>query len=129
MAYAAYIDAAYYSGTYKGQTIDSAKFARIALRASDELDKITFNRVRRAGLASFTSDEQDLIKLATCSIAEALALHEAAADGGVVTTSESVGGYSYSVDKTSVEKIKSEGISRAKQYLMSTGLLSAAVAR
>ena len=129
MAYEAYIVEADYTGTYKGQAIDGAKFDRIALRASDELDKITFNRVRRNGLSSYASDVQDLIKLATCAIAESLALHEAAAAGGVVTTSESVGGYSYSVDKASIEKIKPDGLLRAKQYLMSTGLISAVMGR
>lgn len=129
MAYEAYIAETDYKDTYNGKAIDSSDFSRIALRASEELDRITFNRVRRNGLLSYDADMQDLIKLATCSIAEALSLNETAAPGGVVTTSESVGGYSYSIDKSSIEKIKSDGVMRAKQYLISTGLISAVMGR
>ena len=129
MAYAAYITESDYA-TYGGQAISSDKFARIVLRASDELDKITFNRVRRNGLSSYDTAVQDIIKLATCSIAEALSLYESAAEGGVITVSESIGGaHSYTIDKGSIEKIKADGIIRAKQYLMSTGLLSAVMGR
>lgn len=123
MAYEAYISIEDYIGTYKGQTISDDDFARIALRASDELDKLTFNRVRRAGLVSYDADVQEAIKLATCALAEALALIDAATEGtGVVTTSESVSGYSYSIDKTSINQLMADGIARAKKFLKETKL-------
>jgi len=127
MAYAAYIAEADYTATYNGQAIDTADFARIALRASDEIDRLTFNRIRRIGLSNFDTDTQDAIKLATCSITEALALVEKDTDGGVVTTSEKVGSYSFSIDPASIEVLKADGIRRAKQYLWNTGLIAVAL--
>jgi len=124
MAYEAYITETDYAGIYKGQTIDSAKFARFALRASDELDKITFNRVRRAGLAGYDADVQEAIKLATCALAEALSLKDEATEGtGIITTSEKVGPYNYSIDAQSVEKLWSDALKLSRKYLLQTGLL------
>jgi|GEM_PF-4722392 len=53
MVYEAYISKADYTDTYNGASIDADIFDRVALRASDELDKLTFRSVRRAGLSTF----------------------------------------------------------------------------
>lgn len=128
MAYEAYINRAYYSETYQGADIDTYVFERLVLRASDEVDKLTFNAVRRAGLSTFDEDTQDAVKLATCAIAEALAQVEAATDGtGLMAKNESVGSYSYSTDGESLDKLLAKARSKAVAYLLFTGLLYSGV--
>lgn len=128
MAYEAYITETYYTGTYQGAEIDSDSFARIALRASDELNRITFDHVRRAGLSSFDADTQEAVKLATCAIAEALAQIDAATDGtGITVTTEKVGSFSYSMDASSLAALKTEAMAKARSILLPTGLLYAGI--
>jgi len=127
MPYIAYIEPSDYSVLYQGQAISSDTFDRIALRASDELDRLTLNRIRTAGIASYSSMLQEKIKLATCALAESISIIDGATDKGIVTTSESVSGYSYSIDKVSLSNVMADGIKRAKLYLWATGLLSVMV--
>jgi hypothetical protein len=123
MAYTAYIDSAYYTATYQGTAIASADFARIALRASDELDKLTVNLVRLNGLTSYSTDAQEAIKLATCALAESLAQIDMATDSaGVMASSESVNGYSYSgIDQTSITAALKTARQQAWTYLQRAG--------
>lgn len=66
--------------------------------------------------------------MATCALAEALAQIEAATDGtGMMTASENIGPYSYSVDGESLEKLLAEAKSKAMAYLLFTGLLYSGV--
>lgn len=128
MAYEAYIDRVFYAETYQGIGIDTDIFDRLASRASDELDKLTFQRVRLSGLNAFEEDTQAAIKFATCAITEALAQVEKATDGtGLMMASESVGSYSYSADGKSLDKLLAEARSRAMTYLIFTGLLYSGV--
>ena len=128
MDYEAYIAETDYTDTYKGTAIDSAIFDRIALRASDEVDKLTFGRVRRAGLDSFDADTQQAVKLATSAIAEALAQIDAATDGtGIAATSEKVGSFSVSIDAASLPALKADALTKARSYLIYTGLLYAGI--
>ncbi len=124
MAYEAYIVSNDYTATYKGTPIASSDFNRIALRASDEIDRLTMNRIRTAGLSSFSAADQEKIKLATCAIAEGLSIKDTATEGtGVVTTSEKVGPYSYTVDADSLKKVMDNAIEKAESFLLYTGLL------
>ncbi len=128
MAYDAYITETYYNDTYKGPAIDSDVFDRIALRASDEVDRITFQGIRRAGISSFDTDTQTAIQMAACAIAEALAQIDTATDGtGIAVTSEKVGSYSYSTDAAGLTALKAAAITRACQFLLFTGLLYAGI--
>ena len=126
MAYAAYIDNTFYTTTYGGTAIDSAIFARIALRASDELDRITANVVRLNGLTSYGTDAQEAIKLATCALAESLAQIDTATDSaGLMASSESVNGYSYSgIDQTAVNAALGSARRQAWTYLQRGGFSS-----
>lgn len=124
MAYEAYIVSSDYTGTYKGIAIDAAVFDRIALRASDELDVLTLGKVRAAGLASYAEDAQERIKLATCVLAEGLAMVDAATDStGILATNEKVGGYTYTIDAGSLRQTMAQARAKARDYLFSTGLL------
>jgi hypothetical protein len=128
MAYEAYIITTDYTELYKGAPIDDASFDRIALRASDEIDTLTFGRIRRAGLDSFDAKTQEAVKLATCAMAEALAQIDAETDGtGIVSTSEKVGGFSYTVDTASINALKVEAIKKARSLLWNTGLQYAGI--
>ncbi len=127
-----YVAYAYYTATYKGTAIKETAFAPIALSASIELDALTFGKIRRAGLSSYDTDIQDLIETATCILADTInEIQEStgSASGVSGVTSESVGGYSYSVDASSrtYEAMMQIAHKRVKTILMSTGLLSASV--
>jgi hypothetical protein len=128
MAYEPYITQTDYTNLYKGVSIDAAKFPRIALRASDEIDKLTFSRVRRASLDSFDADTQEAVKLATCVMAEVLAQIDTATEGsGIVTTDEKVGDYSYSVDASQLSSLRVAALTTACSHLRMTGLLYAGI--
>ena len=123
MAYSAYIDSEFYTNTYQGTAIDSADFDRIALRASDELDKLTANVVRLNSIESYSEDVQEAIKLATCALAESLSQIDAATDSaGLMASSEHVNGYSYSgIDQTSINMALTTARQQAWTYLQRGG--------
>jgi hypothetical protein len=128
MAYEPYITQTDYDDLYKGAAIAEADFDRIALRASDEIDKLTFGRIRSAGLDSYDDDVQESIKLATCAVAEALAQIDTATDGtGLAAGQEKVGSYSYSVDPQQLTTLKVAALTTACSYLRPTGLLYAGI--
>ena len=128
MAYEAYITTTDYTELYRGAPINAASFGRIALRASDEIDRLTFSRIRRTGLGSYTPDVQEAIKLATCTVAEALAQIDTATDGtGVATAQEKVGSYSYSVDAAQLSTLRVAALTEACAKLRMTGLLYAGI--
>lgn len=124
MAYDAYIISTDYSGTYKGAPIAAADFDRFALRASDAIDKMTSQRIRTAGLASFDAETQDLIKRATCAMAEGLYQVDQATGGtGIVASSEKIGSYSYNLAQDAVNQRYLDASVQALDYLATTGLL------
>ena len=124
MAYDAYITSADYSTTYKGAPIAAADFDRFALRASDAIDKMTQQRIRTAGLASFSADIQASIKLATCAMAEGLYQVDQATGGtGVVASSEKIGSYSYNLAQDAVNQRYLDAGVTAMDYLALTGLM------
>ena len=128
MAYEAYITSSYYSGTYKGAAIDASDFDRIALRASDEIDALTFGRIRSAGLTSFDDDTQEAVMLAVCVMAEALYKIDDMTDGtGIAASSEKVGSFSYTVESGSLTAVRAEAVVRARSFLLNTGLLYAGI--
>lgn len=125
---AAYIDQAYYDDVYKGRPVSAADFPRLALRASERVDSMTFCRVSSARLDSFDAKTQAAIKNATCAIVEGLSTFEAHTDGGVITTSESAtGAYSYTVDAGSIKAAMDAATASARAYLVCAGLLYAGV--
>ena len=123
MAHAAYILSTDYANTYKGTPIAAASFDRIALRASEVLDQLTSQQVRKAGLTTFDADVQEAVVLATCAIAEGLAQIDAATDSqGFLVSSEKVGSYTYSLDSSAIDKTLAGAVERALGLLLFTGL-------
>lgn len=88
---AAYVDYPYYSGTYLGASIAQADFPRLALRASEIIDGLTFGQVAAIVTAGTDTALIAKIKMATCAVADELSSAEAS--GGTIE-SERVGGHS-----------------------------------
>ena len=88
------------STVFLGNAIAEADFPRLALRASAQIDNITFNRAA----AIITADDPDAdvtaIKNATCAIAEEIQRQEQS-DNVDGITSESQGRYSVSYSANS----------------------------
>src|SRR3990172_795778 len=96
----AYVDYAYYSNTYLGVLISSSNFNRLALRASEVVDQVTFDRVSVIIEADEDSDQIDAIKMATCAVAEEYQrIEQSGGADGIL--SESVGSHSVTYAKGS----------------------------
>jgi len=91
-AYATY---SYYTSTFLGTAIAEADFPRLALRASAQIDRVTFNRAAAIITANTETDNVTAIKMATCEIAEEIQRQESASNVDGVT-GESQGQYSVS---------------------------------
>ncbi|MBS4534980.1 hypothetical protein GOQ29_05030 [Clostridium sp. D2Q-14] len=61
----AYVDYEYYKDTYKG-TLDEDEATKLLEEASDEVDKLTYGRIRKKGFNNLTEYQQELIKRAVC---------------------------------------------------------------
>ncbi len=113
-----YADFTHYTTEYLGNVIAQADFPRLALRASAQIDRITFGR------AATDTDNETAIKNAMCAVAEELQRQEQNenADG---ITSESQGQYSVSYgtgssrSRTNQQKIEDA----AKLWLENTFLM------
>lgn len=92
----AYADYTYYTTTYLGTAIAESDFPALALRASNQVDRLTFNR------AATETDiaNVDKIKMATCAVAEELQ-RQAQSNGADGISSESQGQYSVSYARNS----------------------------
>jgi hypothetical protein len=116
----AYADYTYYTGTYLGEDIPSASFARLSARASQKIDRLTFGR------AADDEDYTDEIKMAMCAVADTLYSYE---QGGSVSgiQSERVGDLSVTYAGTSSKQmpITAQCRQAAVEYLGSTGLMYA----
>lgn len=117
---AAYADYTFYTSEYLGSAIAEADFDRLALRASEEIDHITFERAA----AVTDTDTIILIKKATCAVAETLQTIEKAG-GAVGVQSERVGNYSVTYAEGSpMQQTKDDQVRMAAViYLGVTGLM------
>jgi hypothetical protein len=122
---AAYTDYTYYSGTFLGAAISSTNFPRLALRASEVIDKVTFNRAAAVILANTDTATITAIKNAVCAVAEQYQENEANGNEGGGISSESVGSMSVTYVKGSKKTMTDDQkLERAaKNYLASTGLM------
>jgi hypothetical protein len=111
---AVYVDYSFYTQQFKGTAIAAVNFDRLALRASEVIDQVTFDQ------AGAITDELIInkIKMAACAVAEEMQSLEEA--GGAVE-SERVGSYSI----TYLSKVPAEVrlVNAAKRYLWNTGLM------
>lgn len=90
----AYIDEDDFSAYSPNTTIDATLFAELAERASDIIDRLTLDRIPRAGgLSALDADTQAAVKKATCAQVQTMF-----AQGGLST----VEGFGADVDAQSV---------------------------
>lgn len=111
----AYIDAAYYSQTFKGKTVPADAFERLAERASEAVSAMS-PYVALNGVSGLEAGEIEAVKKATCSVLEVMAADESGA-----FSSERIGSYSYAAAKT-FEQATVEARKTARQFLDAVGL-------
>jgi len=119
----AYADYTYYLQTYVGNAISQADFPRLAARASEQIDRLTFGR------AASDTDNTNAIKMAMCAVAEEIQAVEN--DGGTdAIQSESIGSSSVTYADTSTRRqTKAQRYTNAaRTYLGDTGLMFAGFA-
>jgi len=117
---AVYADYSYYGNTYLGTAIASSDFPRLALRASEQIDRLTYQR------AASDTTNTEAIKMATCAVADVYqAVEEGGGSGGI--KSERIGDNSVSYgDNSEASKTPLEQYENAASiYLGSTGLMFA----
>lgn len=125
----AYADFDYYEDIYLGTAIAEADFPRLALKASAQIDRITFSRAAAIITADDDATAVAAIQNATCEVAEELQRQEQSANADGIT-SESQGQYSVSYARhssrarTNQQKIEDA----AKIWLETTGLMFAGFA-
>ena len=118
----AYADWVYYGTTYLGTAIGEDEFDSLALRASAQIDQMTFNRVAEVISDDDDDDKIDLIKMAVCAVADEMHLQ---AGEGPQVASERVGSFSKTyVVSGEMKKTSDQRLARvAKLYLGSTELM------
>jgi hypothetical protein len=113
-----YADYTFYTSTYLGTAIAEPEFPRLALRASERIDALTFGRAAGVVDEAADADAIERIKKAACAVAEEIQKLEAS--GGAVQ-SERVG--SVSVTYVSQATDEARYLAVAKFYLGPTGLM------
>lgn len=61
----AYVDIDYYKDKYKGD-LDAKIAIKLLEEASDEVDKLTYGRIRKIGFENLTPYQQEMVKKAVC---------------------------------------------------------------
>lgn len=116
-----YVDYAYYTETYKGK-LDEDTATKLLEESSDDIDKLTYGRIRRKGFDNLAEFQQDRIQKAVCYQADFINTY-----GDYL--SSPLGGFSIGDVSLSFGKDNqgSEGTiadKKALSYLSQTGLTS-----
>lgn len=122
----AYIDKAFYDN-FSDISISVDEFTKLAERASDIIDIVTFNRIQnRGGISALSDVMQTAIKKATSAQVETMYINggfESVAGGGGIQ-SASIGKFNYSVGADTETTINGVQLSpMVNSYLSPTGLL------
>lgn len=113
---APYADYTYYTTEYLGTAIAEADFPVLALRASAQIDAMTFGR------AATDTENTEAIQNAMCAVAEELQRQQTQPDA---ISSESQGQYSvsYAANSSAMKSNQTKLENAAKLYLGNTGLM------
>lgn len=119
-----YADAEYYKTEYSGNVIPDEALATHLSRASDQIDALTYNRIRgRGGLDNLSCFQQECIQKAVCAQADYNAQYGVYAD--MPLTGYKIGDISLSF---AGEKVNGVATTRdVLNYLGQTGLTSRVV--
>lgn len=120
---AVYADFTYYQNTYLGTVIAETDFPRLALRASQFIDRITYSRAAPIITADTETTDINKIKMAMCAVAEELRNQDLNA-GADAITSESQGQYSvsYAANSSRAQSNQTKLINAATFWLDGTYL-------
>lgn len=66
----AYVDYEYYAKTFGGTILDEITAKKLLEEASDQVDRLTYGRIRKRGFENLTEYQQEMIKKAVCHQAE-----------------------------------------------------------
>lgn len=112
----AYSDYSFYTGTYLGSAIASADYARLSLRASEIIDRITFQR------APDDTENPVAIKMAEAAIADIF--YDIEQSGGISgVVSERIGSHQVTYGADAQKTADERYTEAAAIYLENTGLL------
>ena len=114
-----YADFEYYTQEYLGNQIKEEDFPRLALRAGEYLDEVTFDRI-----TSLNPVPQE-VKKACCAVAELELRLESQEEG---KSSETVGSYSVHWEPGRGEALSATRYQAAAEHLGQTGLMWPGVA-
>lgn len=120
----AYADLTFYTDEFLGVVIPAGEFPRLALRASEVIDQVTFDRARAIVAAGTDADLIERIQRATCAVAERM--QELTISGTAAgIQSESLGNHSVTYVAGSSATLTQDEQYRAtaRTYLGSTGLM------
>lgn len=141
-----FCDFEYYKTVYMGNLLTEADFPRLAKRASDKIDAMTFNHLHvKDGIIKYTWEDcrefhiedlsetvQEKVKDCCCAIAEKIGDLEKANEtirtaGGSGISSVSSGSESISFSSSGISESEMQKVymSIAREYLSGTGLLYA----
>jgi len=113
-----YADADYYKYEYSGNVIPDEALSSQLAKASDQIDSLTYNRIRAVGFDGLTPFQQGCVKKAVCSQADFNAQYGAYAD--MPLAGYKIGDVSLNF---ATEKVNGVATTReVLQYLAQTGL-------
>ena len=114
----AYVDYQYYKDEFNGAVLEESNSKQRLERASDQVDSLTFNRIRAKGFDNLTEFQKDRVKKAVCIHAEFIEQY-----GDYIDTPLS--GFSAGSTSVSFNTNKVNGITTTQEvlnYLNQTGL-------
>lgn len=120
-----YVTEKYYKETFKGESVESADFPSLCMRAEEIIEEMTMYRVSSTTLSSFSADVQERIKKAVCAQIEYLDANGGSdMDNGADLQSAALGRFNYTKSAgTNGSTMQSMYSPRAQRLLLPTGLM------
>lgn len=117
----AYVDYEYYKTTFKGE-LDEETVTKLLDEASDQIDRLTYGRIRWIGFENLTEYQQEMIKKAVCYQVEFI--YNYGEYLNIPIDSYSAGGISLSINKEDIGPGGVVADRKALDYLYQTDLTS-----
>lgn len=119
-----YITQEYYDNTYLGESVSTADFPSLLLRAQEIVEELCMYRISEDRLNTFSESTQERIKKAICAQVEYLDINGGSdMDNGSDIQSATLGKFSYTKQVSNAGTGSSIYSPRAIRYLVPTGLL------